>query len=160
MELLLLRHAEAEPDNISDRARRLTEKGIRQGGVMGRFCLENDLLPEVILTSPYVRSRETARLFAQSAGLGNPIESAWLGCGMTPETCCEQIAEYRQLHRILLVGHEPDFSSLVSHLIGTSIESALRIRKASLTCIHLHTFHRGGGEILFSIPFRLVKTQP
>ena len=58
--------------------------------------------------------------------------------------------------RVMIVGHEPDFSLLATHLLGLGDGSRLRIRKASLTHIELPAFAPGSGVLQFSVPCRLM----
>ena len=108
MFLYLFRHAEAVSVASSDAARVLTEKGVKQAKEVGRFCLKNRLLPELILTSPYCRSEQTARLFAEEINQPNSVLIApFLACGMDPETALAELADYKELDSVMIVGHEP-----------------------------------------------------
>jgi 2,3-bisphosphoglycerate-dependent phosphoglycerate mutase len=51
----------------------LSELGQRQSMALGRWfgALQPDKRPNIILTSPYVRARETARLIVESAGMAD-----------------------------------------------------------------------------------------
>jgi phosphohistidine phosphatase len=164
MELFLLRHAEAEPDAASDRARRLTAKGSRQAESVGKFCLEHDCIPEVILSSPLVRAQETARLVAHQLNLPEIVRiEEFLSAGMTAERALSGLREsfidlmkrvkFSEKARIMLVGHEPDFSSLAGFLIGGGA-SSVRFRKATLMSITLRELKAGAGTIEFLLPVK------
>jgi phosphohistidine phosphatase len=155
MLLLFLRHAEAEDARSSDFSRRLTPKGIEQAEKAGKFCLQRELVPDVILSSPVIRARQTADIVAKSLGV-NVVEAPWLACGMDPEDCLAHLSTSDGLEVILLVGHEPDFSHMVADLIGLPDPSALKIRKASLTAVELEELCVGCGQLQFSVPARLM----
>jgi len=155
MTIGFLRHAEAEDPRGSDFERRLTPKGLEQAEKVGKFCLDNGLVPDLTITSPVVRARETARIVTKTLG-GDLVEEHWLACGMEPDACLREIRAFAHKEFLLLVGHEPDFSHTIAHLIGLADPSALKIRKASLTLVELAGFEPGSGQLPFSIPARLM----
>ena len=57
---------------------------------------------------------------------------------------------------ILLVGHEPDFSTVIGELIGASKGCGVTVTKASLTAVDLPWLEEGSGQLQFSIPVRLM----
>lgn len=61
MTIGFLRHAEAEDGHGSDFGRKLTPKGLEQAAKAGKFFQRNGLLPDLIVTSPVVRARQTPR---------------------------------------------------------------------------------------------------
>ena len=150
--LYFLRHADAEPDYANDFNRRLTTKGVEQAEKVGKFCARNGLIPEVILSSPVVRARQTADAVSLRLGQVEIIESPWIACGMTRATFLEQLAGYTKFTSIFIVGHEPDFSDCIGYLTG----ARLNVRKASLTMVDLLSLREGGGELQFSVPVRLM----
>ena len=156
MFLYLFRHAEAVSVASSDAARVLTEKGVKQAKDVGRFCLKNRLLPELILTSPYCRSEQTARLFAEEINQPNSVLIApFLACGMDPETALAELADYKELDSVMIVGHEPDLGWLASKLLGARHSGKIKIRKASLTVFELDVTRPESAELQFSIPAQL-----
>lgn len=129
MKLYVIRHAEAV-SAMSER--KLTEKGERQSIELGRYFLENGLVPEVVLTSPVLRARQTAEILSSVAGFGEPLIEGWLSCGMSPEKARRELQAYAALNSVVLVGHEPDLSYLIQDVLG---ECKHAVKKASLTII-------------------------
>jgi phosphohistidine phosphatase len=155
MTIYFLRHAEAEPEETTDFDRRLTAKGLDQAGKAGKFCARYGLIPDVIVTSPVVRAKQTARAVSEKLGGIKLVEERWLACGMTPDTCRTELKAYARLDSVMLVGHEPDFSDAIARLIGMDDPAQIKIRKASLTALEL----AGGasrGQLSFSVPVRLM----
>lgn len=150
-----LRHAEAEDANGSDFDRQLTHKGHEQAAKAGKFCLRHALVPDLIITSPVVRARQTAGIVAKALGC-DLIEERWLSCGMEPTDCLREISVFSKKKFLLLVGHEPDFSDAIATLIGLPDPSALKIGKASLTVLNLVEPRPGCGQLQFLIPPRLM----
>jgi phosphohistidine phosphatase len=68
--LTLIRHANAEQDaDVRDFERPLSRKGRNEAEEMAKRFLERELVPDLILTSAAVRTRETADVFARILGV-------------------------------------------------------------------------------------------
>ena len=160
MRLYLLRHAEAGPFGeklqADDFSRRLTEKGIAQAGRVGEFLGRQGLSPELILSSPVLRAKETAEIVEKKLGQSELLLAPWLACGMTPETALHQLADYKRLESVMIVGHEPDFSGLVATLLGAPSGDNINISKASLTIIDLARLTPGSGVLKLLLPVKLL----
>lgn len=155
MTIYFLRHADAEDFAESDHARKLTPKGIDQAERVAKFCKRQGIKPGVILTSPLVRARQTSAIVGKKASV-EPLVADWLACGMTPETMLAQLESFTDKSSIMLVGHEPDLSASVSHLLGLPEPGNFPIRKASLTAINAPWLDKGSGSLEFSIPPKLL----
>jgi phosphohistidine phosphatase len=151
MIIYFLRHADAEDFSGNDFERKLTPKGHDQAARVGNFCDKYSITPEVFLTSPVVRARQTAEIVGKKTGL-TPVIADWLACGMTPETLIAQLEPLTTKSSVLLVGHEPDLSTAVSYLLGLNEPINFPIRKASLTAIDAPWLDQGSGSLEFSIP--------
>ena len=155
MIIYFLRHADAEDFSGNDFERKLTPKGHEQAERVGNFCDKYSITPEVFLTSPLVRARQTAEIVGKKIG-AEPVIADWLACGMTPATLIEQLEPLTTKSSVLLVGHEPDLSTAVSHLLGLPEPGNFPIRKASLTAIDAPWLEQGSGALEFSIPPKLL----
>ena len=122
MELYILRHAIAVPrgtPGYPDDNRPLTDEGIRKMRKAARGLKR--ILPELdaILTSPMERAAETAHIVAEALHLEDRLfitES--LKPGMNEKRVFAELAHYEHARALMLVGHEPDLSTLASTLIG------------------------------------------
>jgi len=151
MELLVIRHAKAENGHPGgDGERALVAKGIEQAAKLGRFLKRISRRPDVVLTSPLVRSRQTSEILCQAAEMPGPVVQGWLACGMDPETAIRELVAFSDFERVAIVGHEPDLSSLIEWLLGCS-GSSVEVKKASLTGLLVHppAWH---ARLLFHIP--------
>ena len=155
MLLYLLRHADAETPAPTDDARALSEKGLAQAKKVARFCEAHDMQVSLVLTSPLRRAHETAKPVA-SALRAELIVVPWLGSGMHPQAALEELRAYRSQGSVMLVGHEPDFSQFAAHLLGLPTNTAIDIRKASLTLLELDFFRAGAARLYFSLPCKLM----
>jgi len=153
MQLLLLRHGQAEDSSPGgDFMRRLVEKGHEQAGQAARVLGAANLLPDLVLTSPYLRARQTADAFTQVAGMPGAVIQQWLGCGMDPESALAELSAFNDFECVMIVGHEPDFSTLIRHCLGTS--AGVEVRKGSITCIELRP-PSARATLRFLLPFKL-----
>ncbi|MBH1593067.1 histidine phosphatase family protein [Stenotrophomonas maltophilia] len=107
-ELILLRHAHAEPatPGQADLDRPLSPVGLAEAEAAGRWLKENKLLPDCVLCSPSRRTRETLEAVMAAIGyvekrLEDRIYEA------TPGTLAALVDERRDLDRVLVVGHNP-----------------------------------------------------
>ena len=151
-----LRHAEAEDVAASDFDRRLTENGERQARAVGKFCARTGTVPELILASPLARAEETARIVADAVGGVEVVVEQWLASGMGANDFFEGIGGYKKLERVMVVGHEPDFSETISAAVGCASGTAVHVRKASLTLIDFRVLRSSGGRIEVCLPVRLM----
>ena len=128
----LLRHGDAEDgEGKPDAERELTEKGERQSRAAGRALKELGVRLDVCLTSPKVRARQTAELACEA--LGAPIEEddRLAGGDFDPLELAAGRGE------VMLVGHEPDFSSAVALVTG----SRVKMKKGGLAGLDDHVLH-------------------
>lgn len=151
MDLYLLRHGKAEDRNPEgDTARELVEKGREQARKAGNLVRSLGKPPEIVLTSPYARARQTAEEFCSAAGLPGPVIQGWLGCGMEPETALRELAGYAEFRRVCLVGHEPCLSELVAFLIGAQADH-IDFKKGAFAGLQIHPPSRHG-TLCFLVP--------
>ncbi|MEJ2308254.1 MAG: histidine phosphatase family protein [Gammaproteobacteria bacterium] len=119
--LILFRHAKSDWDSgaSSDHARPLAKRGIKAAKRMGRFLREAGEVPEHILCSSAVRAVSTVQLAARSGGWIVPIDFRDTLYLPDTETLIREIRNAPDaLSSLMLVGHEPSWSELISELIG------------------------------------------
>lgn len=121
MEIYILRHgiAEVAKPGQADSSRRLTAEGKDKLLRILGCARKAGVRPAVVLSSPYKRAVETAALAREALRLENPvIETEVLTPMHRPESVWEEIRLYRDAEQIMVVGHEPQLSSLVCYLLG------------------------------------------
>lgn len=155
MQLLLLRHADAEPSARTDDVRPLSEKGKQQAKRVARFMKESGLQPDLILTSPFLRTEQTAKIVADELKC-EMVLTAFLASGMMPFAAMEELRSYQRFETVLLVGHEPDLSSLAGALLGAGNSGALRMRKATLAGLNVASLTSGDAQLDFLIPAKMM----
>jgi phosphohistidine phosphatase len=140
-EVWLLRHGDAEPGDGDDAGRRLTQKGERQSRAAGAALAALGVEFDVILASPRVRGLDTARLAADALGGADIEVHRPLSGGFDASDLAVLVAGRHADARILLVGHEPDFSRVVHDFTGGRVD----IKKGGIAVVRLE---RGSGELL------------
>src|SRR5260370_4234329 len=117
--LYILRHAEAEPEARTDAERALTSKGRDQAKAVGRFCFEQGILPAVILTSPFVRAQQTAKLVWKELGEKPKLDTVqFLSAGRNPETASTNLRKFSDPGALMLVGQRPGLNKLIAVRTG------------------------------------------
>ena len=121
-QLWLLRHGDAEPHGARhDAERRLTAKGEKQARMAGEALARLGLEFAAVYTSPRVRARDTAHLAAEALK-ADPVIHQPLSAGFDADEARALLAAAGDGARVLLVGHEPDFSQTVHDLTGARID--------------------------------------
>jgi len=123
--LWLLRHGDAE-DGSPDAERRLTRKGRDQSKAAGRALAAIGVTLDACLASPKVRAAETARLACDALGVEPELEPKLAGGPFDAEALAAGLGD-----DVMLVGHDPDFSSAVRALTGAQV----RMKKGGLAGI-------------------------
>ena len=153
LELYVLRHADAGDPAAwtgDDAARPLSSKGRRQSKRLGRLLKDLDTRPDVVLTSPRLRASDTARLVARSIGARTSVDDR-LGGAFGPKELAALVAGLGPtVQGVMIVGHDPDFSEIVSWLVGGRIE----MRKGALARVDLpeRAVERGAGSLRWLLP--------
>ncbi len=122
-QLWFLRHGDAEPHGTRpDADRRLTDRGSDQARAAGAALRALGVRPAVVFTSPKVRARDTARIACGELDV-EPVEHAALAGGFDSHGAIElALSDDEGDGRVLVVGHEPDFSQIVHDLTGARID--------------------------------------
>lgn len=119
--LLILRHAKSDwdVDFGDDHARPLATRGQKGARKMGRFLTTARVVPDRALTSSAVRARETLATAAEAGGWTGPARVTDALYEASPEAVLREIqAEDDDADTLIVVGHQPTWSALVSLLIG------------------------------------------
>jgi phosphohistidine phosphatase len=121
MEIYILRHGIAEDHNAGgDPQRALTEEGRRKLRRVLDRASKAKAAPSLILSSPYVRARQTAEMAALILRCARKIvETEVLVPEGSPTDLWEEIRARRQEIAILIAGHEPMLSSTIAWLLGS-----------------------------------------
>lgn len=160
LKLYLLRHADAgDPERWhgDDAERPLSPKGVRQAERLGRHLKAIGFDPDVVISSPKVRARDTAEIVARAAGREVRIDARLAGSFDT-KGLDEILADAERPERPLIVGHDPDFSDVAARLTGVA---RLELKKGALARLDLDGSLEPGGAVLrWLVPPDLLLDEP
>ena len=122
LELYLIRHglaAERGDEYPDDSKRPLTSEGIASLRKEVRALDALDIGFDHIITSPLVRAKQTAEVFAEHLKTKPSVSSSdSLAPAGSPAGVFQDLAKQARKGRIALVGHEPNLGELAARLIG------------------------------------------
>jgi phosphohistidine phosphatase len=141
MRLFFLRHAVAysrEEWSGSEADRPLTDRGRAEMRLAADGLATLDLKVELVITSPFARAAVTARIAVEA--LHVPLEEAdELSPGATLSRLLHVLQAHEDVGRILLVGHEPDFSRMIGELMAAPHPAILTLKKAGCARVDVPT---------------------
>jgi phosphohistidine phosphatase len=154
MNIYLIRHGDSEgiSKGLKDSERKLTPDGelkIRNASLFWK-----NIIPEFeyIISSPYLRALQTAKIIATVYNFKKEIFiDKRLGCGSETESLIEIFNSF-QSGEIALVGHQPDLSNHLSRLISGS-GASVEFKKGAIAKISFNNKVREGKGVLeFLVP--------
>ncbi|MFI5266137.1 MAG: SixA phosphatase family protein [Chloroflexota bacterium] len=119
MKLYVMRHGPAEDrgHGVAEFDRQLTPKGCEQTAAAVRGLARLGLKPARVISSPLIRCMQPANLAAAELTVGQPPQAVdALAAGASPGEILQAIRQ--QPDPLLLVGHDPDLSQLVTYVLG------------------------------------------
>ena len=161
MEVYFLRHGDAgsrETWKGSDASRPLSDEGAarmeREASTLALLRLPLDR----ILTSPLVRAQQTAEIVARRLNLLDALaEDDRLAPGFGMAELGRIMREHRALTALLLVGHEPDFSTVISACIGGG---RIECKKGGLARVDIEDPTTLAGLLVWLLPPRVLAPNP
>src|SRR5262245_29451842 len=157
MKLLIVRHATAvrsDTPDLADEDRALTSRGRKQFKKAAKGLAEIMAPPDLLLTSPLLRARETAKI-AGKVWKVEPTEEPLLSGG-TPEALLAAVATHPEEFVIALVGHEPDLGRLLAHVIG-GVGERLPFKRGGAALVELEVGEGGGARLVWFMPPKLLR---
>ncbi len=155
MILYFLRHGLAGDRNTwqgDDLERPLTKKGIQHMKRTAKKLAESGVKVDAILSSPLKRAVQTANFVAKALDLEVSLDER-LAYGFNVEALGQLIAEHPDAKALLLVGHEPDFSTVVSGITG-GIDVIMK--KGGLARVDLQEGNGLKGQLVWLLPPKIL----
>jgi phosphohistidine phosphatase len=153
-----LRHGIAEDASPAtghrDAPRRLTPEGAERIRAAARGMAALGIRADVVLTSPLVRSLQTAEIVCGELG-GEPREDHRLGPGMGLDDLAAALLDHVDAASVLVCGHEPDLSDAVADLTGGG---RVELRKGSLALLDVEEVRPAGGRLRALYPPSALRT--
>ena len=161
--IYLVRHADAEsPKHYDDdHDRELSAKGKRDARRLGQFLAATDQLPDQFVSSTAVRARRTAEVLVEGGKwmVDVPLRSSHALYEAEPADVLEQIQTVDEnIGAVMLIGHEPAWSTVVSGLIGSA-----NVSLPPGTCVRIDTevswneISFGSGILRWMVPPSLLR---
>jgi phosphohistidine phosphatase len=151
MRVLVIRHAHAAPQSpgMSDADRTLTAEGERRFRAAARG-LAAIVRPDVLLTSPLLRARQTAAI-AGAAWTLEPRPERALASGPVDQIF-DLLGDQPPDATVALVGHEPTVSLLVATLAGLPSADAVAFEPGAAALLEWDGPGRGSGWLVWFLP--------
>lgn len=150
MLITIMRHGEAQFRAASDSSRQLTEQGRKDNLATTSALLSHNPEFSHALHSPYLRAQQTAEDLCTSLG-GLASESCEM---LTPDVPVTDLLSYlqhfceeRQVSSLLLVGHNPLLSHLLSLLLDGTHSGARHLDTSNLVCLNVDLLAPACAEI-------------
>ena len=160
MDLLILRHGQAgkSSNSFADYKRSLTSQGRQEVEDLSQGLKSLTIKFDVIFTSPLVRARQTAEIVAKSLRFSGKIQYV---DSLKPEGSQLEfyslLSKLKQDSKILVVGHEPYLSNMISEAISES-GCKINLKKAGLAKIKVvSTVPKIKGDLRWLLTPKLLK---
>ncbi len=158
--LYLIRHgiaAERGDEYPDDSKRPLTPAGISRLRKEARALDALDVTIDQIITSPLVRTRQTADVIAESLkAKPSLVTSDALSPAGTPGAVMQELAKHAKKGSVALVGHEPNLGELAARLIGA--RTPLEFKKGGICRIDFETLPpKGIGRLRWFVTPRMLR---
>lgn len=121
-----------------------------------------DLIEEVdlIVTSPYIRARQTADILLETFPRTRVMEAPELVPQSPPQAFLRWLkAHARDRRAVMAVGHEPQLSVFASYLLCGKSESLLELKKSGALCLEVDESEEGleafAAELQWLLPPRI-----
>lgn len=121
MKIIFIRHAAAidRCADITEERRYLTPKGRDFFRETARTMLKKGIEPDLIITSPLLRAVQTADILAEGLTYRGPLAAVdELEPGFDLHRLQQLLSRFQPVSELVLVGHEPDLSCIISALLG------------------------------------------
>jgi phosphohistidine phosphatase len=147
MNLYIVRHAIAvergTPDYDDDSQRPLTDKGSKKMKKIAKGLHQFGVELDTILTSPYVRARDTAKILAGEYAMEDRI---LFSENLIPpgnfDALVNEIHEKYEVANLALVGHEPMLSQFISWLVSGNKEMNINFKKGGVGCLSVENLYK------------------
>ena len=152
--LVLMRHGVAEEDHPEgDAARRLTPEGLERAGLAAQGIVALGVRPDLVVTSPLVRCRQTAELVAAAAGCPL-VDDVRLAPGTSASDLLELLIENPDAGTVLACTHQPGLTYALADLTGCG---QIGFRRPGAAVIDIEAPRLGAGRLIAVLPPRVLR---
>lgn len=158
MKVVFVRHATAEDGGptLRDWDRALSDEGRAEAPLISNALQVLEMQPDLVLSSPLVRAHQTAEIVAQALGRSVTLADELQPGNGTLDNLQQMLARHKA-DTVMLVGHEPDLSSLAARLVNAD-ERGILLKKAGLIRVDLEGRMRAGrGRLIWLFTPRVMR---
>jgi phosphohistidine phosphatase len=162
MQLFIVRHGIAvdreDPKCPADPDRYLTEEGIEKTRQIAKGVTEVGAIPELMITSPYVRAWQTAEIFAEELEYSKQKirKSDLLLPGAEPLQLFRELAKDKDFSVVFVFGHAPHLDDLLATAVGTK-HHITSLKKAGVALVELRRLVPPSGELVWLATPKLLR---
>jgi phosphohistidine phosphatase len=154
MQLFIVRHGIAvdreDPKCPADPDRFLTDEGIEKTSQVAKGVAEVGAIPDLMVTSPYLRALQTAEIFAEQLEYSKQKirKSDFLLPGAEPLQLFRELAKDKDLSVVFVFGHAPHLDDVVATALGVKHHIS-SLKKAGVALIELRRLVPPSGELIW-----------
>jgi phosphohistidine phosphatase len=162
MELYIVRHGVAidreDPKCPADPERFLTEEGIEKSRQVAKGTAKVASVPDLMLSSPYLRAFQTAELFAEELEYSKHKirKTDLLLPGAEPMQLFRELARDKDHSSVFVFGHAPHLDELIATAIGTKHHIS-SLKKAGVAFVELKRLVPPSGELVWLATPKLLR---
>ena len=154
MQLYIVRHGIAvdreDPKCPPDPGRFLTDEGMEKTKQVAKGVAEIGAVPDLMLSSPYLRAVQTAEIFAGALEQNKQKirKSDLLLPGADPMQLFRELAREKQASALFIFGHAPHLDDLIATAIGSK-HHVTALKKAGVALVELRRMVPPSGELVW-----------
>ena len=162
MRLYIVRHGIAvdreDPKCPADPERFLTDEGIDKTSDAAKGVAEISTVPDLMLTSPYLRAVQTAEVFATALEYAKQKirKSELLLPGAEPMQLFRELAKDKDLSAVFVFGHAPHLDDIIATAVGTK-HHICSLKKAGVALVELKRLVPPSGELVWLATPKLLR---
>ena len=162
MQLFIVRHGIAvdreDPKCPADPERFLTDEGIEKTRQVAKGIAEVGAIPDLMISSPYLRALQTAEIFAEQLEYAKQRirKSDLLLPGAEPVQLFRELAKDKDLSVVFVFGHAPHLDDLLATSLGTKHHIS-SLKKAGVALIELRRMVPPSGELIWLATPKLLR---
>lgn len=152
MEIYIVRHGIAEEHAAGgDAQRALTDDGKVKMREVAAGLARIGVESETILSSPFVRARQTAEILAFPIK-GRLSLLTELAPGHGPSEVCQRLSEMHNVTSVMLVGHQPNCTELAAYLLCAPEKLDMEFKKGAVCLIEADRPAAARGTLIWLLP--------
>ena len=162
MELYVVRHGIAvdreDPKCPADPERYLTDEGMEKTRQVAKGVAQIGAVPDLMLTSPFLRAFQTAELFAVALEYSRQKiqKSDLLLPGAEPLLLFRELSRNKDLSTVYIFGHAPHLDDVIATAIGSKLHIS-SLKKAGVALVELRRLVPPSGELVWLATPKLLR---